>query len=150
MFFIIISVLAGVSIVTARTLNSLLASKIGVFQSTFWNYVVGLIFSFAFMLASKEVLQISKVEYGEIPLWAYTGGLIGVIVVMLSNYITLKISAIYLTLLLFVGQLLVAIIIDYIYLDEMSAGKVLGGILVFLGLAYNLLQDRKPGTEKTS
>ena len=150
MFYVIISILAGVSIVTARTFNSLLASKVGVFQSTFWNYVVGLIFSCAFMLASNEVLQISEVEYGEIPLWAYTGGLIGVIVVMLSNYITLKVSAIYLTLLLFVGQLLVAIIIDYIYLGEMSTGRVLGGILVFLGLAYNLLQDRKTETEKTN
>ncbi len=150
MFYVIFSFLAGVSIVTSRTFNSLLASKIGAFQSTFWNYVVGLIFSFVFMLASKEFLLIAEVEYGEIPLWAYTGGLIGVVVVMLLNYVTLKVSAIYLTLLLFVGQLLVAIAIDYIHLGQMSPGRVLGGILVLLGLAYNLLQDRKSETEITN
>jgi len=150
MFYVIISVLAGATIVTARTLNSILASKIGVYQSTFWNYVVGLIFSLIFLLASKEFLHVSEIEYAKIPIWAYTGGLIGVIVVILSNYIVMKISAFYLTLLLFVGQLLVAVIIDYVYLGQMSAGKTLGGILVFIGLAYNLMLDRKTDHEKTN
>ncbi len=44
--YFFISILAGVSIVVARIINSNLAEKIGIFQGTFFNYITGLLFSF--------------------------------------------------------------------------------------------------------
>lgn len=145
MFYIaiLVSVMAGVSIVLARTINANLAKTIGLFSGTFFNFVTGLFTSLIFIFFSKESLNMSNIDFSSIPIWAYLGGLVGVIVIVLSNHITPKISAFYLTLLIFIGQLFVGIILDYFTLGELSIGKVLGGILVLLGLTYNLLLDKK-------
>lgn len=143
MFYILISVLAGVSVVVSRIINSNLAKIIGIFQGTFLNYVIGLIFSLMFLFISKETIQISNLQLKSIPLWAYLGGLVGVLVILLSSYVTPKISAFYLTLLIFIGQLFFGIIIDFFTLEKLSLGKIIGGILVLCGLSYNLMLDKK-------
>ena len=127
MLYIFISILAGVSIVIARIINCNLAKKIGNFQGTFLNYVFGLLFSFIFMLLSNENLNIFSTKIYKIPIWAYLGGLAGVLVIVLSTYITPKISSFYLTLLIFIGQLFIGIIIDYFSFNKLSIGKVIGG-----------------------
>jgi bacterial/archaeal transporter family-2 protein len=146
MVYIIVAILAGVSIVISRIINSNLANKIGIFQGTFFNYIVGLFFSFIFLFISSESMNISSRSFHEIPLWAYLGGLTGVIVVALSNFITPKISAFYLTLIIFIGQLFVGILLDYFSTNTLSPGKLLGGLLVLIGLAYNLYIDYKKVT----
>ncbi|MEG1255749.1 DMT family transporter [Clostridium sp.] len=148
MFYIVIivSILAGVSNVISRIINSNLANEIGIFQSTFFNYVVGLILSIIFLIFSSESIFIPASIRQSIPPMAYLGGLMGVIVVGLSSYLTPKISVFYLTLFLFVGQLFVGIFLDFITLGELSIGKVLGGLLVVTGLTYNLILDKKSAT----
>lgn len=143
MFYILISVLAGVSVVVSRIINSNLAKIIGIFQGTFLNYVIGLIFSLMFLFISKETIQISNLQSKSIPLWAYLGGLLGVLVIVLSSYVTPKIFAFYLTLLIFIGQLFFGVIIDFFTLEKLSLGKIIGGILVLCGLSYNLMLDKK-------
>jgi transporter family-2 protein len=143
MFFILISILAGVSVVVSRFINYILAKEIGNFQGTLVNYIVGLLFSFIFLLLSGEFSTIAVLDLKAVPLWAYLGGAAGVVIVALSSYITPRMSAFYLTLLIFIGQLFVGIIIDYFALKELSLGKIVGGLLVLFGLSYNLLLDKK-------
>ncbi len=140
---ILLAVLAGISIVISRTLNANLSSKIGIFQGTIFNYIVGLIFSIVFLIFSSESIDVSRINLLSVPWWAYLGGIVGVLVVSLSSYITPKISAFYLTILIFIAQLFVGTLIDYLIFNVLSPGKVIGGLLVFLGLAYNLFLDRK-------
>lgn len=140
---IFIAILAGVSVVVARTINANLAGKIGIFQGTIYNYVIGLAFSLLFLLVSSEGLSLSYETLTSLPWWLYTGGLVGVMVVSLSNYVTPKISAFYLTIIIFIAQLFVGILIDYFALSIISVGKIIGGLLVFSGLSYNLSLDRR-------
>lgn len=142
MLYICIAILAGISIVVARIINANLAAKIGIFQGTFFNYITGLFFSFLFLLFSNESLHVSTVTLQSIPFVVYLGGLVGVIVIVLSNYITPKISSFYLTLLIFVGQLFMGVLIDFFNSGDVSIGKMIGGFLVLLGLTYNLLLDK--------
>jgi transporter family-2 protein len=141
--YIIISILAGVSVVVSRITNSNLAKKIGIFQSTLFNYIVGLFFSIIFFILSKEKVNLSGLKSAGIPLWAYLGGIAGVLLIVLSNYITPKISSFYLTLLMFIGQLFTGIVIDYFAKGNISIGKFIGGLLVLVGLVYNLIIDKK-------
>lgn len=150
MLYISISVIAGISIVLTRILNANLAKTIGIFQGTFFNYIIGLIFSFFFMVLNKESLLISGIGLEALPIWAFFGGAVGVAVIVLSNYTTPKISSLYLTLFIFVGQLSVGIIIDYFTINELSLGKILGGLFVFAGLYYNLVLDQKKEVPATS
>ncbi|EJR53618.1 hypothetical protein IIM_02397 [Bacillus cereus VD107] len=148
MLYICIAILVGVSIVVARIINANLATKIGIWEGTFFNYITGLFFSALFLIFSTDSLYISRLQ--SIPFAVYLGGLVGVIVIVLSNYITPKISAFYLTLLIFIGQLFMGTVIDFLLSNELSIGKIVGGILVLLGLTYNLLVDRPIKTVKNN
>ncbi len=143
MIYALFAIGAGVSIVISRIINSNLADKIGVFQGTFFNYVTGLLFSGMFLFLSIETFNISSQILITVPFWAYLGGLVGVAVVAMSNIVTPKVSTFYLTLIIFIGQLLAGIIIDYYTLSLISKGKIIGGLLVVAGLTYNLAIDKK-------
>ena len=98
------------------------------FQLYYW-----IIFSVV-LIFSSDSLYIPIHTLQSIPIAVYLGGLVGVIVISLSNYITPKISAFYLTLLIFIGQLFAGTIIDFFLTNELSIGKVIGGIFVLIGL----------------
>ena len=104
MLYITIAILAGVSIVVARIINANLAKKIGNWEGTFLiillAYFLYVIFNFQFRFNVYSNAYVTIHTYRCI-----FRGLVGVIVISLSNYITPKISAFYLTLLIFIGQL---------------------------------------------
>ena len=140
--YLIISVLSGVTIVLARILNAKLAQKIGTIQATVINYVVGILFSLLFWMIANKGFSIAS-SSSHIPFWAYFGGLLGVTIIMLSNYTTPRISAFYLTLLVFLGQLGLSILIDWLVSKDFSLFKLIGSLFVVAGFTYNLLLDRK-------
>lgn len=142
MLYICIAILAGCSIAIARVINANLATQIGIFQGTFFNYITGLAFSLLFLVFSNESFNMSYTTLQSIPFLAYLGGLVGVVVIGLSNYIIPKISSFYLTLLIFIGQLGMGIVLDFFSSHEISIGKIVDGLLVLMGLTYNLIIDR--------
>jgi bacterial/archaeal transporter family-2 protein len=142
--------LAGVSIVVSRTINANLSTKIGTFQGTFFNFATGLLFSLLILLFSDESLSMSIAPLQSVPPFIYLGGIVGVITIVLSNYITPKISAFYLTIFIFVGQLFAGVIIDFLTLGDVSIGKIIGGFLVLLGLVYNVVLDNRDKVFKDS
>ena len=141
--YILIAILAGVSVVISRIFNSRIADEIGTLQGTYINYLTGLIVAFIFFLLSKEYLNIQNTNYSSLPFYAYLGGAIGILVVILSNYTTPKVSNFSLSLLVFIGQLSIGILIDYYSYNTISIGKISGEILILLGLSYNMLVDKK-------
>lgn len=149
-YALILSFIAGVSIVVARIINANLGDKIGVLSSTFFNYVTGLFFSFIILLFTKEMSLIPSLSLSTVPFIGYLGGVLGVLVVSLSSYVAPRISAFYMTLFCFIGQLFIGIIIDYINFGTLSFGKILGGILVLAGLVFNLNLDKTSSNEETS
>jgi uncharacterized membrane protein YdcZ (DUF606 family) len=69
--------------------------------------------------------------------------MLGVCVVFLSNITVAKISAFYLTLLIFVAQVFSGVLIDILISHEFSSRNLIGGVLVAIGLCVNLLLDNK-------
>ena len=85
------------------------------------------------------------------PIREAVAGAVGVGVISLSSFLSSKISAFYLTLLLFIGQLFAGMLLDYLVAGDFSLNKVIGGILVIAGLSYNLWIDTKRSkTSETS
>jgi transporter family-2 protein len=138
-----VSFAAGVCIVISRTLNAKLADLTSVWISTFYNYLFGLIMAiFVFLiLGSNELNGINLVISPDF--YIYLGGMIGVCVVFLSNITVAKISAFYLTLLIFVAQVFSGVLIDMLISQEFSSRNLIGGILVTIGLCVNLVLDNK-------
>lgn len=143
MLYILLAILSGVSVVISRIINSKLAEEIGTFQGTFFNYLTGLITSTIFLLITKDYINIPPIHELNLPIYSYLGGSIGILVVVLSNYTTPKVSSFSLTLLVFIGQLSIGIIIDYFNSNTLSVGKLIGGLFILIGLTYNILVDQK-------
>ena len=133
-FYILLAILAGVSIVISRIFNSRIAEEIGTLQGTYINYLTGLVTAFIFFIISKEYMNIEMINYLNIPIYSYLGGAIGILVVLLSNYTTPKVSSFSLSLLVFIGQLSIGIFIDYYSYSTVSIGKIIGGLLILSGL----------------
>jgi len=138
-----VSFLAGFTIVMSRTLNARLSAVTSVRVSTFYNYLVGLMVSALFLL----ILGRGEIAFAELtfsPSWyVYLGGVLGVAVVLLSNIVVVKVSAFYLTLLIFVGQVFSGVLIDVFLAQEVVLRNVIGGVLVAAGLSINLILDSR-------
>jgi len=138
-FAIITSTIAGGLIVFTRIFNFKMADKMGLFQGASVNYVGGLLASILLALILRGT---SLPVFEGIPWWAYLGGLFGIGIVVLSSYLTDKVSSFYLTLLIFIGQLVTGIVIDFFIAGQIPTAKIIGGLLVAVGFGYNLMVDR--------
>ncbi len=149
-FYILLAVLAGVSVVISRIFNSIIAEKIGTLQGTFINYFTGLVTSFVLLLITKDYVNIDLNNYYTIPIYSYFGGIIGILVVVLSNYTIPRVSSFSLSLLVFIGQLSIGIFIDYFSNNGVSKSKIIGGVFILIGLSYNMLLDKNNYLESIS
>lgn len=138
---VIVSLLAGVSVVTSRSVNARLAERSSELVSTWFNYVVGL------GVSAVVLLLIGRAELTGLALssraWVYLGGVIGVFVVLLLNVLVARVSAFYMTLLSFVGQVFAGIVIDALAAQAVSQANLVGGALVAVGMALNLWLDTR-------
>lgn len=150
MLYILVAILSGITNVISRSVNFVLSDKIGVYQSTFFNYIFGLIGSFILLVISGETFKLFTASSYSAPWIVYVGGLVGVAVVSLQVFLSSKVSSFYLTLLLFVGQLFTGIIIDCVSTGKISVYQIIGGVLVIVGLGYNLYLDKSKDKETVS
>lgn len=140
---VVVSFVTGITIVVSRTINARLADQSSVYASTVYNYAIGL------PVAMAVCLLLGRTE----PLWTqpvfslqpflYAGGILGVGVVLLSNITVMKISAFYMTLLSFAGQIFSSILLDAMLDQGFLAQNLIGGVLVSAGMGVNLLLDKK-------
>ena len=133
----------GSGVVMTRTLNAQLTRLTNVPISTFATYVVGLLCSIpVFLLFGDRGMALVGLQLSSI--WfIYLGGLFGVGVVALNSIASVKIAAFYLTLFVFLGQVLTGSLLDTLIDGAFSIRIFLGGLTVAAGLCVNLLLDRR-------
>ena len=137
---VVLSLVAGATIVMSRTLNARLAELTSVRVSTFYNYLVGLMTALLLFLAAGSGELAHMERFAPSP-FMYLGGLLGVGVILISNITVTKISAFYLSLLIFIGQVFTGVLIDAIISQELSMRILIGGVLVTVGMCANLATD---------
>lgn len=144
-----LSFLAGISLVISRILNARLAENTSISSSTFFNYLIGLAVAAPIMVFVGRNEPFLTQPIFSLDIYIYFGGILGVAVVLLSNLIVTKISAFYMTLFLFIGQVFSGLLLDTIISGGFSIRNLLGGVLVAVGLFTNLFVDKvkkKPST----
>lgn len=135
---IIFSISVGCIIVTSRTINARLSEYIGAMPGSFINHLVGLPFTLilALVMPSNNITAIAQRPSPHA--WIYLGGLLGVLVTYVLNITVPNISSFSLTLLAFVGQVFIGIVIDLIRKNDFSPVTFYGGIIVAAGIAFNM------------
>ena len=134
--------LSGVTIVLARMCNARLAKLCGIPFSTLLNYITGLTGSLIIFLAAGATVTAAFPAAGA-SVFLYIGGALGLLSVFIVNNIAHRLPATQLTLLIFLGQLFSGLLLDYFATLRFSPGKLIGGLLVLLGLAVNIRADKK-------
>jgi uncharacterized membrane protein YdcZ (DUF606 family) len=122
--------------------NGKIAQKEGMLNGVFINFLMAVLSSMVLCLVMLNTLP-SYTVIKTVPLPYYLGGIIGVITTFIFNVVVPKIPAVYIVILRFIGQLFASAVIDYLFLDRFSKGKILGGILFFFGLVLNAKIDKK-------
>jgi transporter family-2 protein len=135
---IIFSISVGCIIVTSRTINARLSEYIGAMPGSFINHLVGLPFTLilALVMPSNDITAIAQRPSPHA--WIYLGGLLGVLVTYVLNITVPNISSFSLTLLAFVGQVFIGIVIDLMRKNDFSSVTFYGGIIVAAGIALNM------------
>lgn len=134
---------SGINLVISRSFNARLANETSVYTSTFFNYVLGLAAAIpVFLLLSRGEPALSGFSLSP-NWWIYLGGAIGVATVWMSNVVVVKIPALYITLLLFVGQVFTGVALDTLLDGAFSLHNLIGGLFVAVGLTLNLLFERR-------
>ncbi len=142
--YIAMALSAGALVIISISINGNLARKVGLVQSGMTNYIVGLISSFVFYLVVYGSFgQLSLENINSAPWYFYLGGAVGSVIVVMNSILINRISAVYVTILVFLGQMATGILIDYFNLHIFSKGKVIGGILSVAGLVYYISGDEK-------
>lgn len=149
MFTIFLAAISGVFVILSFITNANLAKHVGVFQGTLINYVTGLFGISALMLFYGNMTDLSMSNMSSIPKWAYAGGFVGVMIVASSNIVVPKIPALYTTLLLFIGQIVAGLVIDYMQSGLIDPIQIAGGSLVLVGMVFNIWIDRSDNQSKT-
>lgn len=140
---VIAVLLSGVLLVASRSYNARLAENTSVYISTFFNYVCGIATAIPVFLLLGGGEPIYRGFAMSPNWWIYLGGAIGVATVYLSSVVAVKIPQLYITLLMFVGQVFTGVLIDALLQGSFSMQNILGGSLVALGLSLNLLFERR-------
>ena len=135
---------AGALTLISMITNSKLSTHVGTRQSTLVNFTAGLIVSIILYFLFQE----TTFKLISLPLWAYFGGLMGIFIVIISNIVIPKIPTVYTTLLIFIGQLLTGVLIDFIQYRELSVYKFIGVLLITAGLYFNFIIDKKDQLKK--
>ena len=134
---VLLSLLTGLTLSLNRQINAQLAGRTNSLVATFYNYAIGLpVALIACLLLSKPFFLPTSLET---PLWMYLGGAIGVVIVLQSNFSTRHVPALYMTFVIFVGQIFMGLVLDAFLTGFFPMQNLVGGICVMAGLCFNLL-----------
>lgn len=134
---VVMSLGAGVSIVTSRSMNARLAQSVGTMQGTFLNFAAAMPVTIVLMLLLGNHFTVS--EMASAPWWMYLGGIFGVVGVSLNNLLVPHLPAFQLTLLSFLGQLACSTVIDLFTGAASSRQSLIGGCLIAVGMLINMV-----------
>jgi len=139
--YLALAFIAGAMVMLAGVLNAQLASRIGLFRGTSVNYIMGLLTLVIISLLLKSGVDNYR-TIGEInPVFLLGGGFLGVIATTGMNFVLPKIPTVYSSLLIFSGQVAAGLIIDFFLFGVFSTAKVIGAVLILMGLAAKSYVD---------
>jgi bacterial/archaeal transporter family-2 protein len=132
-------ILPGLSFI----LNSELGREKGIFRSTRVNYIVGLATTLVLLAIFRPPLAKAVDDVASAgPLLASGGAIMGVAMCVITNLVFPKLPAFSATLLLFSGQALTGVLVDYAAEGAFDARKLVGTLVLLVGLALNALLSR--------
>ncbi len=136
---ITLAFISGCVSVISKMINFKLTEKIGLLNGTLVNYIVASFISIMviFLIKSNNIFNFKVLSI--VPYWIYLGGVLGLASLLLTIISLPKIPVTYSTILILIGQLTAGFIIDICISGKFSYIKLLGVLLVTLGICLDKL-----------
>ena len=136
MIFYLTAVVNGFMNTINRMTNVKAKECLGTTNGTLINYLEATVISFIliYLMGNGAELQLSHIK--EVPLVFYMGAICGLVAMILIVVGTPKTGAMFSTVLMLIGQLSMAAVLDYIFYGEFSVYKIIGIFLIVAGIAW--------------
>lgn len=131
-FIYILAISIGVFVTVTPIMNGANTKVLGTFRVSFIHYFSATLAGLVFLIFTSPIASIQKLP--EMPLYYYLGGILGLSVILLMNYYSVRIKAIHIAILPFLGQMTMGLIIDAFLFDTFDIKTVIGLIIVLYGL----------------
>lgn len=141
--YIFLAVGAGMLTIVSMILNARLAEKTSTTYGTVINFAMGLLV--ALLLSFTNIGIYGSIVFN-FPWYLLLGGVIGIVVVQLSNYVIPKIPALYSTMLIFSGQIMMGLLLDVALGNVIDYQKIMGAGIMIVALMWIAHIDGKKKT----
>lgn len=122
----------GVLVTVTPIMNGTNTTVLGTFRVSFIHYLVATLTGLVFLLFSGPAASVQKLP--DVPLYYYLGGILGLSVILLMNYYAVRIKAIHIAILPFLGQMTMGLILDAFLFDTFNIKVLIGLAIVLIGL----------------
>lgn len=86
------------------------------------------------------IFLIEQIFNGQI--WMFAGEFLGILILSMCNYAIPRMTAVYATLFIMLGQLVTGNIMEYIMTGSISMKKILGCIFILTGVMYDVAMKK--------
>lgn len=134
------AIMIGLTIVVSMTQNSRLEKDIDIKQVTLLNFITGSIGTLILFIIGGHELK-DFIPLTTMPWYGYIGGVLGVVSVTLCTITMKHLSVITASMLMYTGQMFIGIVIDVLRGIDFSIGRIIGCVLIVLGVYFNSYMD---------
>ena len=136
MIFYLTAIANGFLNTINRMTNVKAKQCLGTTNGTLINYIEATVIAFVliFLTGNGAELQLSHIK--EVPVLFYLGSVCGLVAMIFIVVGTPHTGAMLSTVLMLIGQLSTAAVLDYIFFGEFSPIKILGIFLIIAGIAW--------------
>ncbi len=136
-----LAVLIGVLVTVVPIINGKNTLVLGTIRVSFFHYLAAFITGVVILVITQSSGQIMQLP--DVPIHYFLGGILGLSVILLMNYYSVRIKALHIAILPFLGQMTMGLALDYYLFDKMNFKTVIGLVIVLFGLYVQSDQNKK-------
>lgn len=142
MIYYFLAVLTGFFLTLTPVINGQNTLSVGSRNTSFYHFLSATLTGCILFLILGSFSDIKSIPTVN-PIY-FSGAALGLFVVTFMNYFSPKIEAIYISLLPFLGQMVIGMLIDMLMLDLFEIKKLVGISIVLLGIAVMNIKKTEP------
>lgn len=108
----------------------------GTVKGSFINYFEATFLSLALVFLTADPAELAPAHIATTPAWVYLGAVCGLVAMVLIIIGTLRTNVLVSSILALVGNLGMALVLDYVFYDVFSWLRVAGILLILLGITW--------------
>lgn len=142
----LLGIAIGVLVTVVPIMNGANTKVLGTIKVSYFHYLSAFVTGLVFLGLTTSFQTLWTI--GEVPIHYFLGGVLGLSVILLMNYYSVRIKALHIAILPFLGQMTMGLILDYYLYDLLNLKTVLGLSVVLVGLMVQADQkiERKSPT----